>query len=194
MDEAKILGAMSTAELGKLFPVTLSGHDEAWVSVFRREANVLAPVLRGYEAAVHHVGSTSIPGIVAKPIIDILVEIKACRDEKALIDGIVATGYFYTPQQGHPERLHLMFVKGYSLQGMTFPGVHLHIRRWGDRDEVLFRDYLLRHDEARREYAALKTGLAERFHYDREAYTAGKSAFVRRIVDLAAVEQEDEAS
>lgn len=192
MTDSRSLDEMGPEELGRLFPITLADHDASWAAAYRREADRLEPVLRPYGGCLHHVGSSAIPGIMAKPTVDMLAEVESGYDEEALIAGVTAAGYHYTPQRGHAQKVHLMFVKGYSSAGLAPLAFHLHVRLYGDRDEILFRDYLRAHPAACREYQTLKAALAQEFRYDREGYTAGKTAFVEQIVARARRQSMDE--
>jgi GrpB-like predicted nucleotidyltransferase (UPF0157 family) len=80
---------------------------------------------------------------------------------------------------------HMMFVKGYTEEGMKGQSFHIHIRYIGDWDEIYFRNYLIEHPHFAKEYEQLKIDLSARYKYDREAYTNSKTDFVKRIVKLA---------
>jgi len=130
--------------------------------------------------AVEHVGSTAVPGLAAKPIIDILVGLRSLRDAAAVIPPLEGLGYQYLPEREieTPERRFLARPK-------TKPRLcHIHMVEVGSdfsERHLLFRDYLRAHPDAAREYEDLKRALAAQFRENREAYTEGKTPFVRRI-------------
>ena len=134
--------------------------------------------------AVEHVGSTAVPGLAAKPIIDILIGLSHLEDAAVVIPPLEGLGYEYLPEREleTPERRFLARPK-------TKPRTrHIHMVEVGSdfwERHLLFRDYLRTHPDAAREYASLKHALAARFRENREAYTEGKTAFVRRIQEAA---------
>lgn len=187
------LEEMTSAELGKLFLIVLVEHDPAWEVLFNVEKKRIEMCLDGItRIRINHIGSTAIPGIIAKPTIDILLEINYQQDEltssesvndKTLSDikhALQKEGYYGILKPENPPP-HLMFVKGYTLAGFSGQSFHVHVRYPGDWDEIRFRDYLIRHPDAAAEYAALKIRLAEQFRNDREGYTGAKGDFIRKI-------------
>ncbi len=179
------LNELTPAELGKLFPIILADYDERWPLRYAEERAALAAILAATPVErIDHIGSTAVPGIRSKPTIDILVQIDPAADTAALIDAMKRSGYEYTERPDNPPP-HLMFMKGYTPEGYRGQAVHVHLRYPGDWDEVYFRDYLRSHPDTALEYEALKRALAERFPNDREAYTDGKTEFVRRVSEEA---------
>ena len=79
----------------------------------------------------------------------------------------------------------MMFVKGYTLDGFKGQAYHIHIRYFGDWDEIYFRDYLKANPGVAKEYGELKIQLSKRFRNDREKYTSGKTGFIKRVTDTA---------
>jgi GrpB-like predicted nucleotidyltransferase (UPF0157 family) len=136
---------------------------------------------------IRHYGSTSIPGIVAKPTIDILLEVKDDIDTGMLIKNFKDLGYLYDPQPRNPPP-HIMFMKGYTQNGFVGQAYHVHVRYSGDWDEPYFQDYLVRHPEIAEEYGKLKIQLKETYEFDREAYTRGKTKFIKKITRKARTE------
>mgnify|MGYP001544747499 FL=1 len=173
---------MSAAELGKLFPIKVLEHDPSWTGYFRQERKFLLNILQseGIRRIVHF-GSTAIPEMPAKPSIDILVEIPDVEDvRKKIITKMTSSGYNH--MRNHPT--HLMFVKGYTENGLDEICYHIHM---GTKDEeqlwerLHFKDYLIANPAIADEYADLKKKLAETYEFDREAYTEAKSDFIKRI-------------
>ena len=127
-------------------------------------------------AAVEHVGSTAVPGLPAKPTIDILVVVPDPASGRKAVAPLTAIGYEFRGELGIPGRFY--FSKGLRRTH------HLHLYPRGHPEIarlLLFRDYLRAHPEAARAYADLKLALAERFPNDREAYTEAKSGFIKSI-------------
>lgn len=176
---------MSVEELGRLFPILLSEPDPAWAGLYTAERyRIIGAVGKENIVRISHVGSTSVPDLLAKPTIDILIEIKDSTDTVGFIRNLTGIGYGYTPQPRSPPP-HMMFMRGYSPRGFKGQAYHVHVRYCGDWDELIFRDYLITHPETAQEYADLKIRLKEKFEFDREAYTRGKTGFVRGVVQKA---------
>ncbi|MBN1525202.1 MAG: GrpB family protein [Spirochaetales bacterium] len=177
----KTLDDLTTEELGKLFPITLSAPQTNWNILFEQERQQLIQVIgESFILRIEHIGSTAIPGIRAKPTIDILAEIGADSNCSQIINGMRNAHYHVIPRPKNPAP-HLMFTKGYTIKGYNGQAVHIHMRYPGDWDEIYFRDYLRGNETVAREYEQLKTDLEKKFKYDREAYTEGKTDFVTRI-------------
>ena len=176
---------LSPEELGKLFPVTISEYNRQWRKRFNTEKRLIqkgigtSNILR-----IEHIGSTAIPGLSAKPTIDIIVEISDSTDLSLLINDFKAIDYHFIPRPENPAP-HMMFVKGYSLKGYFGQQYHVHIRYKGECDEIIFRDFLISHPFEAQKYAELKSKLASEFINDRERYTQGKTEFICRIMNTA---------
>jgi GrpB-like predicted nucleotidyltransferase (UPF0157 family) len=184
-DTPKPLSDLTPAELGKLFPIILADYDERWPRLYEDERTALrAALARIPVRGIEHIGSTAVPGLRAKPTIDILVQVEPSADSEAIIASLKRSGYEYTARPENPPP-HMMFMKGYTPEGFRGQAVHVHVRYPGDWDEPRFRDYLITHPGTAREYEALKEELARRFPNDREAYTERKTEFVRRVTGEA---------
>jgi len=181
----KPLNKMTNEELWELFPIILSEHNSIWLKRYLKEKTVLEQAV-GIQniVRINHVGSTVIPNLIAKPTIDILLEIKDDTDIERLISNVQLAGYIYSKQPNNPAP-HMMFMKGYTPQGFRGQAFHVHVRYNGDWDEVYFRDYLLTHPEIAEEYGQLKLGLMEKYEHDRDAYTDAKTNFIQTITKLA---------
>lgn len=163
------------------YTVMLKQYDTRWAELFEEEHVRLKAVL-GDEVEVQHVGSTSVPGLGAKPILDIGVGIEDFDAASASVESLEKLGYTFRGEQGIPRRHY--FVKGPD-DNRTH---HLHMLErtnpeW--RKLLFFRDYLRAHPEALGQYQKLKTHLAEQFPGDREAYTNGKHTFIQDILNRA---------
>ena len=181
----KKLEEMSFSELGRLFPIIISEHNPEWKDLYISEKAILEQAI-GIEniVRINHYGSTSIPGLPAKPTIDILIEIRGETDNDKLISDIESIGYIYSLQPYNPAP-HIMFMKGYTPDGFKGQAYHLHVRYSGDWDELYFRDYLLLHPDISKEYGILKRQLKEEYEHDREGYTQGKTGFIKRVTQQA---------
>lgn len=186
----KPLDEMTNRELGKLFPIILSAHDPAWRDNYQKEKTVLEQAVRPQNIVrINHYGSTAVPDLIAKPTIDILLEIKGDTDTRSLVLKMESSGYRYLEQPANPAP-HMMFIKGYTPQGFQGQVFHVHVRYSGDWDELYFRDYLLEHPETAGEYGELKLKLKEEYEHDRDGYTEAKTGFINRITKLARAETE----
>lgn len=177
----KALNEMTLEELWQLFPIELVPHNPLWEQWAAEESAALSDILADFQPLINHIGSTAIPGIIAKPIVDILVEIPHDTDFGTLKRVMESAGYICM----NVLTDWMSFNKGYSPEGYAERTFHIHFHFIGDRDEILFRDYLIENNEAAAEYERLKRSLLPRFRHDRDAYTEAKTDFVRRIVNLA---------
>jgi GrpB-like predicted nucleotidyltransferase (UPF0157 family) len=184
----KNLNEMSNRELWELFPIILSEHKRDWKDSYLKEKTVLEQAIGKQNITrMNHFGSTAIPGLIAKPTIDILLEIKEDTNIQRLISNLQSAGYNYIEQPDNPAP-HIMCVKGYTPQGFKGQVFHLHVRYSGDWDELYFRDYLLTHTEIASEYGRLKLELQKKYEHDRDGYTQAKTDFIKRITGLARAE------
>jgi GrpB-like predicted nucleotidyltransferase (UPF0157 family) len=150
-----------------------------------------AGVIRGYETTsrrIEHFGSTAVPGLPAKPIVDILVEVASLDETKQRIVPILeAQGYeyFWRPSWGDDTPpFYAWFIKR-DKSGNRTHHIHMvesHFEHW---DRLLFRDYLIEHPDIAREYGNLKMRLSGTHQNDRVAYTQAKSDFIRRVTASA---------
>lgn len=185
----KALSEMTLEELWRLFPIVLRPYDPAWPVWYAEEESSLRSVLGSAVARVRHIGSTAVPGLVAKPTVDILLELAEGTDRAFARRTIETAGWIcMADREGPPPQTD--FCKGYTPEGYAEKVYHLHVRPFGDWDEPVFRDYLRTHPDAASEYVRLKQGLAVRFRNDRDAYTEAKGDWIRRIVRRARAESE----
>lgn len=172
---------MTLEELWQLFPIILAPHNPDWKLWARIEMRQLEVLFEKESPLIHHIGSTAIPGIKAKPIIDILIEFPPCIEWCKVRKEMESNGYSCMSETD----TRISFNKGYTPDGYAEKVYHIHCHWIGDRDEVNFRDYLISHPVMAKEYESLKLSLAPRFKNDRDRYTAAKTAFIKRIVTLA---------
>ena len=176
------LNDLSPEELGRLFPIVITEYDPAWEFLFLKEKEAILNALgKGFECRIDHIGSTAIPGLCAKPTIDILVQLQPDADIDYFSLQLKGLKYSSIPRSENPPP-HLMFAKGYSPEGLTGQTYHLHPRHFGNTEEIIFRDYLIANPDVAQEYEILKKKMAEKFHFNRELYTESKTEFVRTVL------------
>lgn len=177
-------GCRSLAELWRLFPVELRDSNPDCPRWYREAAARVRELLGDRVVRIHHIGSTSVPGLVAKPIVDILAELDPASDPLAVVAALDAGGWRLVAQTTSPS-LRLDFAWGYTPTGFADRVFNLHVVHPGNDDELVFRNWLRTHPEARADYTALKHDLARRYELDRDTYTDAKTTFVRKTVELA---------
>lgn len=176
----KKLSEMSLEELWQLFPIILTEHKEVWSIWYQEEKEILASLLPK-NVVIHHIGSTAINGICAKPILDILIEIPSENDLLVVKDNLVSNGYICMCQ----DKARISLNKGYTENGFSEKVFHIHLRLHGDHDEIIFRDYLNQHPDTAKAYEKLKLGLWKKYEHDRDGYTLAKTDFVTAVVQTA---------
>ena len=152
----------------------------AWAERFRAERTELERAVGGRVLAIEHIGSTSISGIRAKPIVDIGIAVESFEAARATVPPIEALDYVYRGEHGIAGR-HF-FQKG-DPREFNLHMLEITSEEW--QRHIAFRDYLRSHRDAALEYEALKQELARRHANDVEAYAEAKTPFVRRIIGLA---------
>lgn len=163
-------------------PVEIEPYDPAWPGLFEQERRTLLETIgRWLAGPVEHIGSTAVPGLAAKPVIDIMAGVASLDASRPAIAALVSAGYCHFPYR--PDKEHW-----FCKPSPAFRTHHLHLvpldsPQWAGA--LAFRDYLRGHPETAAEYQALKTRLAREFRLDREAYTAAKGPFITRITGLA---------
>ena len=167
--------------LAELFPILLEEHNPAWSAWYEREAAFLRSVFGGGALRIRHIGSTAVPGLIAKPTVDILLEVSQDIDLPAMTETMREEGYVVNT----PKNDLIMYLKGYTPRGFEGQAAHIHVRHYGDWDEPHFCAYLAAHPGVAEEYGKLKRVLKERFEHDRDGYTAAKGEFVRKYTELA---------
>lgn len=171
---------MTLEELWELFPIILTEHNPYWSDFYREEVALLKNLLP-QDTEYHHVGSTAINGIFAKPIIDILIVVRSVEKMRAAVDTLNNNGYIV--MSAGENRISLN--KGYTENGFAEKVFHLHVRLENDIDEIYFRDYLNSHPDIAKEYEKLKLRLWKQYERDRDAYTEAKTEFVKKYTELA---------
>lgn len=178
----KPLEEMSLEELWQLFPIVLTPHRDCWELWFEEEKQRLSALLpAGKLRWILPIGSTSVKGIWAKPIVDILAEAEEGADLEELARLAEAAGY----REMSRGEGRISLNKGYTPAGFEERVFHLHLRRYGDHDELYFRDYIRAYPEAAKEYEGLKLALWKPFEHNRDGYTSGKGKMVREMTNQA---------
>jgi GrpB-like predicted nucleotidyltransferase (UPF0157 family) len=155
-------------------------HDPAWLEAGHAECAALRQVGGGLVLDAQHVGSTAVPGLPAKPVLDVAARIPSAAAAAELVRRLTAAGYIYRGDNGDDG--------GHLFVRETEPDVraaHVHVVAEGDRqwaDYLGFRDLLRRDDGLRRRYGALKRELSRRYGGDRRSYTASKHTFIRQAL------------
>jgi GrpB-like predicted nucleotidyltransferase (UPF0157 family) len=152
-------------------------YDLAWRDAFVEEAHEITSALGNEIAAIDHIGSTAIPNIYAKPIIDILVEVRNITQVDAGNAAIEAWGYEAMGEFGIAGR---GYFRKHSSTGIRTYHVHMFEQVSPESDRHLaFRDYMIVHPESAQQYSQLKRRLADKYPDDRERYMDGKESFIR---------------
>jgi GrpB-like predicted nucleotidyltransferase (UPF0157 family) len=163
-------------------PIEIVRYDRRWPALFNEERQRLQPALAPWLAgSIEHIGSTAVPGMAAKPVIDIMAGVSSLGSSRQAIEAATMLGYCYFPYR--PDVEH-WFCKP-SPAHRTH---HLHLVTVGSPHwirRIAFREYLRAHGRVAADYETLKRELASRFRFDREAYTDAKSPFIDAITDEA---------
>jgi GrpB-like predicted nucleotidyltransferase (UPF0157 family) len=166
--------------------IEVKPHDVLWTSAFEQEAAALSQVFGNSLVAIHHVGSTSIPGLVAKPIIDILVVLNETQTIERFSEGMQRLGYRVRGEcldaeiPGTPGRFY------FSKDTGAVRTHHVHACGVGHSeaaDKLAFRDYLRAHPRRAAAYGRLKQRLALVYRHDNIGYMRGKDAFVKTVLN-----------
>lgn len=163
---------------GPADPLVVVPYAPEWPSRFREIAAPIRAALGGVARRIDHIGSTAIPGLAAKPIIDIQISVASLEPLDAYRLPLERVGWVF--RADNTER-----TKRYFREAPGTPRTHIHVRAagsWGEQFALLFRDYVRAHPDVAARYAALKRELAERFRDDRRGYTEAKSPFIWAVM------------
>jgi GrpB-like predicted nucleotidyltransferase (UPF0157 family) len=169
--------------------VAVVPYDPRWLEMFEQERfHLLSCLPEDVIQRIEHFGSTAVPGLSAKPIVDMLVGVTSLDETRQRIVPILETqgyDYFWRPSWGNDTPpFYAWFIKR-DKNGNRTHHIHMiepHFEHW---DRLLFRDYLIEHPDVARAYSDLKMRLSGKHQYDRVAYTRAKSDFVRRVTAMA---------
>ena len=162
--------------------VELVDYNENWVKEYEEEEKLLKDVLKDKIIEIHHIGSTSIPGLKAKPVIDILIVIDSLKNISEIEELLKPFDYENRGTQGVEDRF--FFAKG-PEDARTH---YIHFTEPNSNtyyNQILFKKYLINHPEYIQNYFDLKQNLAEKYANERPKYTQGKNDFIKKVIDLA---------
>lgn len=158
--------------------VSLANDHEAWAEAYRLEEARILDAIGGHVLDIRHVGATSISGVPAKPILDILIGVEDFESGAACVTPMQGIGYLYRGEQGIPGRHY--FVMGDPRTH------HVHLVARASEDWLVtasFRDFLRSHPDSAHEYAQAKEALAARYPLDRSAYQREKDEVIARLLE-----------
>ena len=165
--------------------VEIVNYDPQWPMLYKKEKTLIQKAIGHTIVGIEHIGSTAVPGLGAKPIIDILMAVNHLSDAEQCIEPLQSIGYEYVPEYeaSIPERRY--FHKGHPPKEQHY---HLHMVEltsdfW--KKHLLFRDHLRTHPKIAQKYHELKKRLALKYSSDREGYTEAKTSFIKSIVTKA---------
>jgi GrpB-like predicted nucleotidyltransferase (UPF0157 family) len=166
-------------------PVVILDYDPEWPKLFEKEKALILNAIGKKVVAMEHVGSTAVPGLGAKPVIDIAVAVNTLSDAEDCIEPLSRIGYEYRPEieASIPDRRY--FRKGPNIPNKHF---HLHMSELSSnvwKNHLLFRDYLRENPEVAQQYCRLKKELAAKYGSDRVAYTDAKTSFIESVIARA---------
>lgn len=197
----KKVSELTPEEFQKTFPIVLKEHDPAYREWYEEEKDsILRAVNREDVIRISHIGSSAVEGLIAKPMVDILMEIDGgCNVDKLLADlKTIGFGVEILNRAENPFRL--LLAKGMSCDGFAERVFLLHVRYLGDWGELYFRDYLLAHPDVAAEYGRLKEGILQDIESGRlerlpngrpNGYSQAKLAFVQDVTARARKEFTD---
>ena len=158
--------------------ITVLEYDPRWKQDYQEERKKIADILKENALAIYHIGSTSVPGLAAKPIIDIMAAVRSLEQVDSVAESFSEIGYEFLGEFGIAGRRYLR-------KGGDERTHQIHIFQADDWNNIVrhlaFRQYLLTHDQEREAYAKLKQELAQQFPYDIDGYCDGKEAFVHTV-------------
>lgn len=160
----------------------LEPHSNEWVEIAKEAINKLKGILGNIAVDIQHVGSTSIVGLMAKPIIDIEVGVNSIQDVIAIIPLLEEEGFFYRPRTAREG--HILFACRDFSNGLDTHYIHVVVygsNEWNNN--IKFRDVLNENIDIRKEYDDLKLQLANKYPKDRTTYTNMKADFIQRIIN-----------
>lgn len=168
--------------------VVVTGYDENWIRLFEKEANTLRNIFRKEIIAVHHIGSTSVPGLKAKPVIDIMPVVKKIVNIDDYNKNMADIGYEALGEAGLSGRR-------YFRRGGDNRTHNVHVFQIDNESQIerhlAVRDYLREHDDEAIKYGELKSQLAKQFPLNIYGYMEGKDAFVKALEQKALVWQKE---
>ena len=164
--------------------VQIVDYDPRWPELFATEAEKLRPAFGTALVALEHIGSTSVSGLAAKPVVDIQAVVRSLADTDAVTPRVVALGWTQGVFAPDPERR--LYFKKYNTEGVRTYQLHVYeADHPSAAAHLLFRDYLREHQEEAQRYEALKRELALQYHADRLAYNDAKTDYIEAVIAKA---------
>lgn len=178
---------LSNEELWQLFPIILKPHNPNYHSWYREEERNLFRILgKSRIARINHFGSTAIRDLLAKPTVDILLEVK---DKNVLeeVSQLISDQeeYICLTQEDNFGKKAMLCLKGYTEAGFKDKVFHIHIRLLNNHKELYFRDYLRDNPKVALAYADLKIDLMKKYKHNRDQYTDSKGKFIHHYTEIA---------
>lgn len=184
----KSLSEMSLEELWELFPIILKEHNPSYKDWYLIEKEAIVNAIgRNNIKRINHIGSSAVEGLIAKPTVDILLEVDLNCDIEQVKLNLIESGWVLMTFSNEPD-LKMFFNKGYTPEGFAEKVFHLHVRYIGNWNEPYFRDYLITHKEVADEYGKLKMRLKEQYEHNRDGYTDAKTEFINKYSEIARIE------
>jgi GrpB-like predicted nucleotidyltransferase (UPF0157 family) len=168
--------------MGEMRNIVVVPYHPSWPEKYQQEAEKISAIFGQELISIHHIGSTAIPGMSAKPVIDIMPVVRDIEAVDAFNPATIQLGYEPQGENGIPGRRY--FVRG----GDAHRTHHVHTYQPGNPEvdhHLDFRDYLIARPEEAQQYASLKMELARQYPHDIDAYIAGKDAFIKEIIRKA---------
>jgi len=163
--------------------ITVVEYDPEWPRFYEEEKKLILDAVSEHIKSIEHFGSTSVPGLGAKPIIDIIAGLDIQEVADRCLPALAAIGYDdVTPESTDDDWYYCLG------KGPHSPGVHLHLVKYGSgfwKRHILYRDYLRANPETAMEYYELKKRLVEKYADMREVYTESKTEFINRVLEKA---------
>jgi len=169
-------------------PVIMVDYDPAWPILYEAEKQRILKAIGNKVLAIEHIGSTAVPNLWSKPIIDMMAGVLCSTDAEDCVRLLQSLDYLdVTPQPGELD-WHYCLGKKYAGEAASLQNYHLHLVRFMSdhwKKHLLFRDFLRNHPEVAQEYRELKRQLAAEYGSDRVGYTAAKTRFIESVITRA---------
>lgn len=166
---------------GHVAPIVIQPYSPAWPNRFQEIAANIRYALGDVARRIDHIGSTAVPGLAAKPVIDVQVSVTTLDTIGTLVDALRGAGYIW--RADNPD-----LTKRYFRERPGASRTHIHVRQqgsWSEQFALLFREYLRAHPIDAAAYAGLKLALAERYRPDRATYVDAKEPFIWQVMRTA---------
>ena len=187
----KHVSELTPEEFQKVFPITLKDYNPQYQKMYQQAAMTIRNIIGDqWIVRINHIGSSAIPGLIAKPVVDILMEVDGTCRITELLEKLQTIGFGTEICNRSENPFRMLLSKGMTCEGFAQEVFLLHVRYAGDWDELYFRDYLLEHPDTAKEYGELKErilkeineGKIERMPNGRpNGYSNAKLAFVKKI-------------